>query len=106
MVKQIFLIKRKSGISFEDFKKYYLENHVPLVKKTITGIRKYVINFALQRGKETAFDSIGEIWWDDVESIKEFNKTGAYEKIIAPDEEKFINREQIIWILTEETIQK
>jgi hypothetical protein len=27
MVKQIFLVKRRSGMTFDEFKKYYLEQH-------------------------------------------------------------------------------
>jgi uncharacterized protein (TIGR02118 family) len=106
MVKQIFLVKRKPGTSFDEYKKYYLGHHVPLVKKTMPGICKYVINFALQRGKETPWDSIGELFWDDIESIVKFFKSDDYKNIIAPDEEKFIDREASQVILTEETIQK
>jgi uncharacterized protein (TIGR02118 family) len=106
MVKQIFLVKKKPGLPFDEFKKYYLEHHVPLVIKNMTGIRKYIINFVLQRGKETPYDSIGEIYWDDIESIKEFAKSDTYKNIVVPDEEKFIDRASIIVNLTEETIQK
>jgi uncharacterized protein (TIGR02118 family) len=106
MIKQIFLVKKKPGMSFDEYKKYYLEHHAPLVKKTIPDIRKYVLNFALQRGKETPFDSIGELYWDDYESIVKFFKSDAYKNIIAPDEAKFIDRDGSQVILTEENIQK
>lgn len=106
MIKQIFLVKRKPGLSFEEYKKYYLEHHAPLVKKTAPDILKYVVNFALQRGKETPFDSVGEIYWENFETIVKFFKSKEYINIIAPDESKFIDRDASQVILTEENIQK
>jgi hypothetical protein len=42
LIKQIFTFKRKSGMSFDEFLRYYLEVHVPLVKKSVPEIRKYM----------------------------------------------------------------
>ncbi len=106
MVKQIFLIKRKTGMTFEEFKKYYLEKHAPLVKDSFPEIRRYKINFALQRGKETPFDAITEISWDNLESILRLAKSDLYKNRIVVDEEKFIDRKSVQVILTEEYLQK
>jgi uncharacterized protein (TIGR02118 family) len=106
MVKQIFLLKRKSGLSFEEFKKYYLEKHAPLVKNSFPEIRQYRINFVLQRGKETPFDAITEICWDNLESLKKLAQADIYKNSIIPDEEKFIDRKNVQVILTEEYLQK
>jgi len=105
MVKQIFLVKKKPGMTFDDFRKYYLGVHAPLVKKSFPEIRKYVVNFALQRGKETLYDAITEIYWDDVETIIRAAKSGTYQKTIGPDEKNFSAGAGLV-ILTEETIQK
>ncbi|MGA2957859.1 MAG: EthD domain-containing protein [Thermodesulfobacteriota bacterium] len=105
MVKQIFLVKRKQGLSFEEFKKHYLEVHAPLIKKTFPEIRKYVINFALQRGKETLYDAVTEIYWDNIETIIRNAKSNTFNTAIVDDEKNFSQRLGHI-ILTEETIQK
>lgn len=104
MIKQVFIVKRKSGMSFDDFKNYYLEKHAPLVKNSFPEIRKYVINFALQRGKETSFDAITEIYWDDYDTIVKIAKSDIYKNIISPDEKKFIEKMEVI--LTQEYPQK
>lgn len=104
MIKQIFLVTRKPGMSFEEFKKYYLEVHAPLARKSFPEMRKYVVNFALRRGKETRYDAITEIYWDDFETIVKIAKSDAYQKVIRPDEEKFAAPMEII--LTEEYPQK
>jgi len=106
MVKQIFLIKRKPGMSFEEFKKHYLEVHAPLVKDSFPEIRKYNVNLALQRGKETAYDGITEICWDDMETVIKIAKSDTYRDVIMPDEERFIDRESWQVILVEEYSQK
>ena len=80
--------------------------HAPLVKKTIPEIRKYVVNFALQRGKETPYDSMTEIYWDDIETIIKAAKSEGFQKLIVPDEENFVDRESAIVFLTEEYPQK
>ena len=69
MIKQIFLIKRKTGMTFDEFKRYYLEIHAPLVKLSFPEIERYVVNLALQRGKETPFDAVTEICWKSFEVI-------------------------------------
>lgn len=104
MIKQIFWVKRKPGLTFEKFKKYYLEVHAPLVKKSFAEIRKYVVNFALQRGKETPYDAVTEICWDDFETIVKIAKSDTYQKVIRSDEAKFIGSIEVI--LTEEYPQK
>jgi uncharacterized protein (TIGR02118 family) len=106
MVKQIFTIKRKKGMSFEDFKKHYMEVHAPLVKKSFPEIRKYIVNLVLQRGKETPFDAVTEICWDDIDTIVRVAKSDTFKNVIMADEEKFIDRSSVVVILTEETIQK
>ena len=104
MIKQIFMVKRKSGMSFEEFKKYYFEVHAPLVKKSFPEISKYVVNLVLQRGKETPYDAITEIGWPDFETLLKIAKSDTYKNVIRPDEEKFLGDSQVI--LTEECIQK
>ena len=104
MIKQIFLIKRKEGMAFADFKKYYLEVHAPLFKSLFPKVQKYVVNLAMQRGKETPYDAVTEIYWENFESIVEAVKAEAYRTLIRPDEEKFIGSMQAV--LTEEYPQK
>jgi len=104
MIKQVFTVKRKEGMSFEDFKKYYLEKHAPLVTKSFAEIRKYVVNMALQRGKPTQYDAVTEISWDNFDTLLKIAKSDTYNNVIRPDEQKFVGSMEVI--LTEEFIQK
>lgn len=106
MVKQMLAFKRKKGTSFDEFKKYYIEQHAPLVEKTMPELRKYVVNFALQRGKETPFDAINELYWDDFATIIKLAKSDVYKNIVVPDEINFVDSESIVIHIAEEYIQK
>lgn len=105
MIKQIVLVKKKSGMSFDDFKKDYLE-FAQFMKKNLPEIKKYTINFALQRGKETPFDAVTELCWDDIDAIVRMLKSDLFKNEIMPYEKKFIELKDVQIILTEEFPQK
>jgi uncharacterized protein (TIGR02118 family) len=74
MVKLIALLKRKPGISREDFAKRWLHEHTKLSAK-IPGVRGYRINIATDRqpegaGDEPIYDGTAEMWWDSVADME------------------------------------
>ena len=79
MIKVVMVVKRKPGISREEFYKYWKDVHGPLVARHIPGMRKYIQNhFVDVPGYEYEGDGIIETWYDDVDSFlksMEFNKT-------------------------------
>ena len=62
MFKAMILLKRKDGLSFEDFKRHWLEVHATLVRQ-LPGLRKSVFNFDLSAG-EGDTDAVSELWFD------------------------------------------
>lgn len=90
MIKQIFMGKRRVGQTMAEFKRYYLEHHAPLIMKTIPHVRRYTLNFAIERpGKDNDFDFVTEVWWDDIASARAFYKSDAYQQVIRTDELDF-----------------
>jgi uncharacterized protein (TIGR02118 family) len=84
MIKVIVLVKRKEGISREEFYKYWKEVHGPFVAKHIPYLKKYVQNhFVDIPGNEYEGDGIIETWYDDIES---FQKSMAFNS--APEAKK------------------
>ena len=79
MIKVIVIVKRKPGISREEFYKYWKEVHGPLVSRHIPYMKKYVQNhFVDIPGLAYEGDGIIETWYDDVESFQKsmaFNTT-------------------------------
>jgi len=74
MVKLIALLKRKPGISKEEFARRWLTEHTKLSTK-IPGVRGYRINIATERqsadtGNEPIYDGTAEMWWDSIEAME------------------------------------
>jgi uncharacterized protein (TIGR02118 family) len=65
MLKVISLLKRKEGMSREDFYDWAKNEHVKL-GKALPNIRGYRMNVARLDEPEAAFDAISEMWFDDV----------------------------------------
>jgi len=86
-IKQVFVLKRKEGMSHDDFRKYYLEHHAPLVLESLPAIEKYVINFIRQGKRGADYDAVTEIFWSDFETF--VGLTDTYQKKVAHDEDNF-----------------
>lgn len=74
MVKLIALLKRKAGMTREQFKTRWLIDHTKLSSR-LPECREYRINIALHHqpagdGVEPLYDGTAELWWDSVESME------------------------------------
>ena len=73
MLKLIALISRKSGLTDEEFYKYWKEKHGPLAAKTIPGLRKYIQNHLVRLpGIKYDGDGFVELWFDNLEAYEKF----------------------------------
>jgi uncharacterized protein (TIGR02118 family) len=64
MLKVVSLMKRKEGMSFEDFRKWALEEHPPLGQR-LPGIRHYRMSVVLEDNPALPCDAVSEFWFDD-----------------------------------------
>ena len=67
MLKVISLLKRKEGMSLDDFRKWALEQHPPKGKK-LPGIRQYRMSVVLEDNNGLPYDAVSEFWFDDDEA--------------------------------------
>ena len=67
MLKVISLMKRKEGMSLEDFKQWALVDHPPLGKK-LPGIRQYRMSVVLEDNPDLPCDVVSEFWFDNEEA--------------------------------------
>ena len=61
-------LKRRADMSREEFGRWWLERHVPYVKK-FPEVRKYRVSLA-ESGPETVADGIAEVWFNDLETLR------------------------------------
>jgi len=122
MLKLIMCVKRRPGLTREEFDRHWIERHAPLVRahQGPLGIKRYVQTVPLDnpaaqaaiqagRGAEAVdFDGCGELWWDDLETHLAARKTpegGAALRLLIEDERRFVDlsRSQL-WYGTERLI--
>jgi uncharacterized protein (TIGR02118 family) len=101
MVKAIYLIRRKSGMSTEDFHRYWREVHGAIAAR-IPGLRRYVQCHAIAPNRDgTEFDGAAEAWFDDMDAVRRAVASPEYAAARA-DEARFIDLERTTLIFTEE----
>jgi uncharacterized protein (TIGR02118 family) len=107
MIKLVFTLRRREGMTREDFHRYWREKHALLVQRhaATLHIRRYVQVYlhetdlneavAAQRGSQPQFyDGVAELWWDSPEDLaavfsSEVAQAAAQE--LLEDEQYFID---------------
>lgn len=106
MIKLVFCLHRRDGMSREEFQTYWRETHAPLVASVAEtlNIRRYVqahtmdaaLNAGLRasRGGPDEYDGVAELWWDSLESLAAPGQTEegrAAGAMLLEDERRFID---------------
>ena len=106
MMKLVFCLRRLPSLTREEFQRYWLERHGPLVRShaQALGIRRYVqthtlggpTNAVLQasRGGPDEYDGVAELWWDGPEALAAATATPegrAAGAALLEDERRFID---------------
>lgn len=84
MVKGIMLLKRKPGLTREEYRKQYEEVHAPLSLSLCPTIRKYRRNYITTNiipadAREPDLDCITELWFENMEDFQAMMDAGAGE---------------------------
>ncbi len=104
MVKLIYCITRKPGMSVEEFQRYWRETHGPIAAR-LSGLRRYVQCHTLSElyvgERPPAYDGAAELWFDDLESLRQAMASPEV-RAAREDERNFIDHSRVALILTEE----
>ena len=112
MVKFVGMLKRKPGMSAEEFHRYWREVHAPFVMSVhefARYVRKYVQSHATPdqatvagAGGNPAFDGLAELWFDSAEDARKAFTEPRYLSEIRPDELKFLDLPNCVTLMVEE----
>jgi uncharacterized protein (TIGR02118 family) len=107
MIKLVFNLRRREGMTREEFQRYWREQHAPLVKRHAEAlhIRRYVqvhardtaLDEALAgaRGSEPRYyDGVAELWWESLEELVAAFSSDAGQaagRELLEDEQRFID---------------
>jgi uncharacterized protein (TIGR02118 family) len=103
MVKLVYCICRKPGLSREEFVRYWADVHAPIGAR-IPGVRRLVHSYALTaQGDSRAgdFDGMAELWFDDVNAIVTARQSAEWAASTA-DESNFVDLTRTAYFLSEE----
>ena len=120
MIKLTFCLVRAPHLSREDFQRYWLERHGPLVRSVAPALRikRYVQSHTLTtpidgglrraRGAPEGYDGVAELWWDSVEDLTAGGASPegrAAGKRLLDDERTFIDLARSpLWLAEEHAI--
>jgi uncharacterized protein (TIGR02118 family) len=101
-VKLVFMFRRRAGMEFSDFSRYWRDKHAP-IGAALPGIRKYVQNHvgAALDGSPTPCDGFAELWFDDMESLQRALASPGAQAALA-DSVNFLDVERIQTFVVEE----
>ncbi len=111
MVKVSVMLKRKSGMSPEEFHRYWKDVHGPLVlgvTDLMRHFRKYVQCHAVPAalgdtpGAGSEFDGIAELWADSLDEVNRAFAEPRYLEVVRPDEYKFLDLPKCVFMVTDE----
>jgi len=120
VIKLTFCLRRRPELSLQEFQRYWLENHGPLVRRhaATLKIKRYVqlhtldhpSNGVLRGSREAgeAYDGVAELWWDSPDDLSaatatEKGRVAAQE--LLEDERRFIDlKRSSLWLGEEHEI--
>ncbi len=105
MIKVVYCITKKPGMSDEAFFRYWREIHGPLGSR-IPGLRKLVQSRRISGGEDERkadFDGVAELWFDDVDSLLRARQSPEW-KVSTEDEANFIDERRVAYFVSEEHV--
>lgn len=107
MIKLIFCLRKLPTLSREEFQRYWLESHAPLVRRLAPALNMYryvqchsfsdprIAPATAARGAVVdAYDGVCEIWWESIDKVIAAAATRegrAAGRTLLEDERKFID---------------
>jgi uncharacterized protein (TIGR02118 family) len=90
VIKRISLVRRREGISHEEFAAHWMGPHADIVKQ-LPGLRG--LRFGIVQSwtpAEAAWDGVGEIWFDSTDDAITAFSTEPYRTMIVADRDSFL----------------
>ncbi len=110
MVKLVCFLKRKEGLTLDEFYDHWFGQHAPLIRST-PELARHVLRYEQHKrvqepswcGTE-GYDGITIQWFESVDEFVAFTTEPKYAELIEPDEKTFLDRDAFVWMITEEPV--
>jgi uncharacterized protein (TIGR02118 family) len=105
LVKGVYQLKKKDGMSVDEFRKYWIEIHGNLGSK-LPGLRRYVQSHLVDEGYSYArphFDGVAQLWFDSADAMRAaFDSPPG--KALGEDGPKFTDMAALRWFVAQEHV--
>jgi uncharacterized protein (TIGR02118 family) len=103
MIKLVYCITKKPGMTDEEFFRYWEHVHGPIGAR-IPGVRRFVQSHRVHvpgdsRGAD--YDGMAELWFDDLEALLEARRSPEWQAS-TEDEENFIDHSRVAYFVSAE----
>ena len=105
MIKLVYCVTKKVGMTDDEFFHYWKDVHAPIGAR-IPGLRRLVQSHRRTISGDTHkpdYDGIAELWFDDATALLAARQSLEWEASTA-DEENFIDHTKVAYFLSEEHI--
>ena len=104
MIKLVYCIGKKPGLTDEEFFRYWKNIHGPIGAR-IPGLRTLVQSHrrTLPDGRCPDYDGMAELWFDSMDALLAARKSPEW-KASTADERNFIDHNKVAWFVSEEHV--
>ncbi len=105
MIKLVYCISKKPGLSDQEFFDYWHNVHAPIGAR-IPGVRRFVQSRRLTvpgDRHQPDFDGLVELWFDDMDALLAARQSAEW-KASTEDEANFIDHSRVAYFVTEERV--
>jgi len=108
MVKMLLTLKRRAGMSQQEFRDYRQNVHEPLLLALPEAryMRRFVVSYPLAAPGfgEPSYDAVVEVWFDSVEDLNALFFSENFQTKVDPDHANFLDLPQGGIIICEEVV--
>lgn len=106
MIKLMIMVRRNPAMTHQEFRDHLSQKHSRLVRDCEASaryVRKYVQSYRTREQLGASdFDGAAELWFDNAQDMQLFFSDPEYLEIVRPDEARFADLENCVFLVTEE----
>jgi uncharacterized protein (TIGR02118 family) len=105
MIKLVYCISKKAGLTDQEFFNYWEKVHAPIGAR-IPGVRRFVQSRRIvvpQDKHQADYEGMVELWFDDVDALLAARRSPEW-KASTEDEANFIDHNKVAYFVSEERV--
>ena len=109
MVKMVITLKRRQGMTHEEFVRHQRDVHRPLlmsIPESARYLKRFVVSYPVPAPDypEPSYDSVVEAWFDSHEDMRALYASENFLRVVDPDHVTFIDLSSVGRIVAEEDV--